>query len=170
MAVVSVWDSKPLQVTILALRAMRSDLRKELYARVRSSVLPDWTQTLADEIGGDLMASRLLLKNTRVKVGTNGIVLEAATRTKPALSGGLQPDPHFYLVEFGATPRKAKVAGRRGNTTYQYERMVNTGMKPRRRAGYYTSKAADKIIKRTLAMWVSSTFQLMNEAFERGER
>lgn len=169
MAVVSVFDSKPLQVTILALRTMRSDLRKEIYKRAREQILPDWNQTLADKIGGDLFASRLLMRNTRVKLGTNGVVLEAATRTKAAVSGGLQPDPQFYLAEFGAVPRKAQVAGRRGSTHYNYERTVNTGMKPRRRTGYYAGKAGDQITKRVLALWVSSTFQLLHEAFEKGE-
>lgn len=170
MAVVSVFDSKPLQVTILALRTMRSDLRKEIYSRARSQILPEWNQTLADKIGGDVLAARLLMKNTRVKVGTGGVVLEAATRTKAAVSGGLAPDPQFYLAEFGAVPRKVPVSGRRGNTRYDYERMVNTGMKRRRRSGYYAGKAGDQIVKRVLSLWVASTFQLLNEAFEKGEK
>lgn len=170
MPVVSTLDSKAIQATILALKTMRADLRKEIYGRARSQILPEWNQTLANEIGGDILASRLLMKNTRVKIGTQGVTIQAATRKKASVSGGLQPNPQWYLAEYGAVPRKVKVRGRRGNTQYEYERMVNTGMKPRRRAGYYGGPAADKIVKRVLALWVSSTFQLLYESFDKGKK
>ena len=168
MAVVSVFDSKQIQATILALKTMRSDLRKEIYKRARSQILPEWRQTLANEIGGDIMASRLLMRNTRVKLGTQGVTLEAATLTKPTTSGGLTPNPQWYLAEYGAVPRSVTVSGRRGNTRYEYKRRVNTGMKKRRRSGYYGGPAADKIVKRVLALWIESVWQLMYESFEKG--
>lgn len=169
MPVVSVWDSKQIQATILALKVARKDLRKEIYARARRLILPEWNESIATLIGGDKFASQMILRNTRVKLG-NSIQLEAATRTKATVSGGLSPDPYFYLAEFGAVPKVVDVQGRRGDTRYTYKRKVNTGLKARTRHGRYGYKAAGKMITRTISLWVESTWQVLYEALEAGEK
>ena len=169
MPVVSTWDSKSIQATILALKVARKDLRKEIYARTRRLILPDWNQSIADNIGGDKFAAQMILRNTRVSVGQT-LQLYAATKTRPTVSGGLSPDPYWYLAEFGANPKVVDVRGRRGDTRYMYRRKVNTGLKPRMREGRYAYKAADKIIKRSISLWVQSTWQILYDAFEAGEK
>lgn len=169
---IRVEDSKELQAAILAMKALDKTLRPEIYARTREKVLPEWT----DEIKGNLaddgfpaLETRLVLKNTKVKVGTQGLSLGAATSTRKAVSGGLKPAQHYYLAEFGATPRVAEISGRRGETRYTYRRKINTGFKPRTRRGRYAYKAAGDIGARAVALWVQSIVQIVYEKTGNGD-
>lgn len=166
----TVWDSKELQATILALKIVGKDLRKEILKRTRDLILKDWDSAVADEIstvGGDIYGTRLTMRNTRVKVGTQGFSLQAATRGTKATSGGLISSKHYYLAEFGADKKVVPVNGRRGNTSYQYKRTVNTGFQRRVKNGRYAFKAAGKIMNRALALYTQTTIQMVYEAFER---
>lgn len=169
MPIVSVFDSKQIQVTILALKLARKDLRKEIYARARRLILPEWNQSIVEYTNGNKFANQLILRNTRVKLG-NSIQLEAATKTRPTISGGLSPNPYWYLAEFGANPKTIEIRGRRGETRYIYKREVNTWSKPRTRHGRYAFRAAEKMINRTISLWAESTWQILYSALEAGEK
>lgn len=164
-----IWESKELQAAILALKIVQKDLRKEILKRTRELILNDWTQSIGDEIstvGGDIYATRLTMRNTRVKVGTQGFTLQAATRNTKATSGGLISGTHYYLAEFGANPKEVPVQGRRGNTRYQYKRTVNTGFQKRVKNGRYAFKASGKIMNRTIALYAQTCIQMVYKAFE----
>lgn len=166
---VTVWDSKELQATILALKIVGKDLRKEILKRTRELILKDWDSAVADEIsavGGDIYGTRLTMRNTRVKVGTQGFALQAATRGTKATSGGLISSEQYYLAEFGADKKVVPVNGRRGATSYQYKRTVNTGFQRRVKNGRYAFKAAGKIMNRALALYTQTTIQMVYQAFE----
>jgi hypothetical protein len=166
---VSVWDSKEIQAAILGLKIVGKDLRREIIRRSREQILGEWDSSIADNIsarGGDIYATRLTMKNTRVKVGTQGFTLEAATRTKKQTSGGLIPATQYHLAEFGANPKVVPVNGRRGATNYQYKRTVNTGFQKRTKNGRYAFKAAGTMMNRFIAMYVQTSMQMIYEAFE----
>lgn len=164
-----IWQSKELQAAILGLKIVQKDVRKEILKRTRELILKDWDRSVADEIssvGGDIYATRLTMRNTRVKVGTQGFALQAATRNTKATSGGLISGKHYYLAEFGADKAVVPVNGRRGNTRYQYKRTVNTGFQRRTKNGRYAFKAAGKMMHRAIALYTQSAIQLIYEAFE----
>jgi hypothetical protein len=168
---VTIWDSKEIQAAILGLKIVGKDLRREIIKRSREQILGEWRSTIAENIserGGDIYATRLVMKNTTVKVGTQGFSLNAATRTKKQTSGGLVPADDYYLAEFGANPKVVNVIGRRGGTNYNYKRTVNTGFQRRvgKHNGRYAFKAAGSIINRTIAMYVQTSIQMIYEAFE----
>jgi hypothetical protein len=165
--------SRELQAVILALKLLDKTLRPELYKRTREKILPEWRDTIMDNLSRDgfpVLESRLILKNTKVSVGTQGISLGAATSVRKAVSGGLKPSQDYYLAEFGADPRVAEIKGRRGTTTYYYKRMINTGFKRRTQRGRYAYKAGAEIAARAVALWVESVVQIVYESFEKGER
>lgn len=166
-----IWQSKELQAAILGLKIVQKDLRKEILKRSRELILKDWNDAVSDEIsmvGGDVYATRLTMRNTRVKVGTQGFALQAATRGTKATSGGLISSQHYYLAELGADPKVVPVNGRRGNTRYDYMRTVNTGFQQRTKRGRYAFKAAGKIMTRTIALYTQTTIQMIYKAFEGG--
>jgi hypothetical protein len=165
--VISVYDSREIQAVILALKVAGKDLRKEIYKRTRDQVLPEWREAIATEIGQGPNASlgaRLVLKNTRVKMGQQEINLEAATRGTRTTSGGLIPSTHYFMAEFGANPRIANISGRRGGTTYNYKRKINTWSTGKVKNGRYAFKAAGDMGYRAVALWVASTVQIFTEA------
>lgn len=164
-----IWESKELQAAVLALKVIDRDLRKEVIKRTRELILKDWDSAVADEIstkGGDIYATRLTMRNTRVKVGTQGFALQAATRGTKATSGGLISSKHYYLAEFGADKKVVPVNGRRGATSYQYKRTVNTGFQRRVKNGRYAYKAAGKMMTRAIALYTQTTIQMVYAAFE----
>lgn len=166
---VTVWDSKEIQAAIIALKIVNKELRREIIKRSRETILNEWDSAIADNIsmvGGDIYATRLVMKNTRVKVGTQGFTLEAATRTKKQTSGGLVPANDYYLAEFGADKKVVPVQGRRGTTRYEYKRTVNTGFQARTQRGRYAYKAAGKLMTRFIAMYTQTAIQMVYEAFE----
>lgn len=166
-----IWQSKELQAAILGLKIVEKDLRKEILKRSRELILKDWSDAVSDEIsmvGGDVYATRLTMRNTRVKVGSQGFALQAATRGTKATSGGLISSQHYYLAEFGADKKVVPVNGRRGNTRYGYKRTVNTGFQRRVKNGRYAFKAAGKIMTRTIALYTQTTIQMIYKAFEGG--
>lgn len=166
-----IWQSKELQAAVLGLKIVEKDLRKEILKRSRELILNDWNDAVSDEIsmvGGDVYATRLTMRNTRVKVGTQGFALQAATRGTKATSGGLISSVHYYLAEFGADKKVVPVNGRRGATNYQYKRTVNTGFQRRVKNGRYAYKAAGKIMTRTIALYTQTTIQMIYKAFEGG--
>ncbi len=106
------------------------------------------------------------MRNTRVKVGTAGFSLQAATRGTKATSGGLISSRDFHLAEFGADKKVVPVNGRRGNTNYTYKRTVNTGFQRRVKNGRYAYKAAGKIMTRAIALYTQTSIQMVYAAFE----
>jgi hypothetical protein len=164
-----IWESKELQAAIIGLKLVDKELRREIIKRSRELILKDWNSAIGEEIstvGGDIYATRLTMKNTRVKVGTQGFTLQAATRSKKQTSGGLIPSKQYYLAEFGANPKVVPVNGRRGNTRYEYKRMVNTGFQKRTKNGRYGYKAAGKIMTRAIALYTQTALQMIYKAFD----
>ena len=158
-------SSPQLEATILAIRLAGKDLRRDIYARSRATILPEWQASLSDRAGANRLAQRVLVSSARVNIGTRGIELTSAKSSK-AIKGGLIPSINFAAIEFGASWRKATVQGRRGSTRYTYTRELNTAFKHRKRAGYIVYPAATIIIKRLAALWVQTTVRTFHEAIE----
>ena len=171
---ISVKGSKELQAVILAMKVVDKELRPEMYQRARDKILPDWQTTLQERINGfkyEALHSALLMKNTRVGIGTQGVNVSAATSTRPIRKGStLTPAGNFYLAEFGANTKEVEVSGRRGNTQYKYRRKVNTGMLSRTRKGRFAYKTSKEIVSRSVALWVQTIVQTVNDAVEKGTR
>jgi hypothetical protein len=168
MAVISAWDSKEVKAVIFALKGANTELRRVIYKRTREKILPEWRDALADQISQgryDALGYALIMKSTRVEVGTENIALWASTSTKKVTRGGLVPARDYYMYEYGGTPHKGEVKGRRGNTTYYYTRMLGTGLPPRTKYGRGAQKAGNKIGMRAVALWIESVVQIYNDAF-----
>ncbi len=170
----SVTGSRELQAVVLALKNVDKTLRPEMYARTRQHILPDWSTGIQERINareGAKLHSALLMKGTRVGVGTQGVKVEAATSSKAIRKGStLKPSANFYLAEFGANPKEVTVNGRRGATSYTYKRTVNTPFLSRSRKGRFTYRVAENIVSRSVAMWVQTVVQVISEAVETGAK
>jgi hypothetical protein len=160
-----VLDSPELEAVILSLRIVGTELRKEIYARSRATIAPEWQGELSNVVGANKLAQRVLVDTARVNVGTRGVTLTAAKGSRK-LSGGFVPNVNFAAVEFGATWRDAKVSGRRGNKRYDYQRKINTGFKHRRAKGYYAYPTGDKFVFRYASLWIATVARTLHDAVE----
>jgi hypothetical protein len=171
--VLSVQGSKQLQAIVLALKTVDKELRPEMYRRTREKILPDWRGGIAEKINARPYANlhaALLLKGTRVGVGTQGVEVHAATNSKPVRAGStLTPQENWQAAEFGTKPRPFTIQGRRGETQYAYQRRIMTGFLPNNRKGKFAFKTGKEIVSRSVAMWVQTTVQVISEAVETGE-
>lgn len=169
----SVKGSRELQAVVLALKSVETELRPEMYRRTREKILPDWAGGIQEKINAKPYAkvnTALLMKGTRVAVGTQGVDVLAAQSTRPVSRGStLTPKQNWAAAEFGTKPRKATIRGRRGDTRYDYQRTIMTGFLPNNRKGKFAFRTAEEIVTRSVAMWVQTVVQVMNEAVEKGE-
>lgn len=165
MSVKFVLDSPELEAAILSLRIAGPELRKQIYARSRQVIAPEWQGALSEAAGGNRLAQKVIVESARVNVGTRGVNLTAAKGSRK-LTGGFVPKENFAAVEFGASWRVGNVNGRRGQTNYKYERKLNTGFKPRRRKGYYAYPTGDKFIFRYASLWISTVARTLHDAVE----
>jgi hypothetical protein len=159
-------SSPQLEATILAIRIAGKELRKDIYARSRATILPEWQSSLSDKAGADRLAQRVLVASARVNIGTRGIELTSAKSTKAINKGGFIPSVNFAAIEFGAKWRKAEIQGRRGNNAYRYHREINTAFQHRKRKGYIVYPTASLMITRLAALWVQTTVRTFHEAVE----
>lgn len=162
------FDSDEVRAASLGLRIAKTELRKEIYARTRSAITPEWQKSIGEKIsesGGNRLASIVLANTARVQVGMNGVKLTSATQSKK-LSGGLVPNQNWQPVEFGSTVRPRQIAGRRGQTSYRYVRKVGTQFKRNRRGGYYVFPAGNEMATRYIALWVSTVARTLHDAVE----
>lgn len=159
-------DDEDLKLVSKIYKAIPADLRRNLYAQARATVLPDFRNAFGKVVAGDKYGVPVLLNTSRVNVSQQYISITAATGTRSVLSGGFKPALHFAAVEFGATWRKARIRGRRGATVYNYEREINKPFRHRRRKGYFFYPFADKYVKRLANLWVESTVRTLRDAAE----
>lgn len=169
----SVKGSKQLQAVVLALKQAEPKLRPEMYARTRQHILPDWTKGIQERINAQPYSkvNTALMKGQRVSVGTQGVTVVAAQSSKGVSKGStLTPRQNWAAAEFGTKPRVAEISGRRGDTRYKYNRKIMTGFLPNNRKGKFAFRTAENIVSRSVALWVQTVVQVMNEAFEEGSK
>jgi hypothetical protein len=127
--------SAELQAALLALRAADRDIRSDINKDARNELNPEWQQQLQAKVSTKLERAALL-PGARLSFGTRGGGALASTRK---LSGGLVPKRDYGPVEFGSSRSK------------QF-RAFN-------RYGYVAHQAAPKVIRRAVAIWVTTIVQ-----------
>lgn len=145
--------SPELQAAILTMRRLDSELRRDIYEGSRAEIGGAWLPALQQR-AGTALERRIILKGARVRVGTDGFSLLAAT-SKKALRNGLVPADDWAGAEFGARPRVLTYKRRStlGNI-HSVTRRINTQFRPRVKDGRVAFDAASELGTRLVAAWV----------------
>lgn len=163
---ISVFESKPLQATLLAVRAANKDVQAEIRKYTKAEMVPDWKTGLAQRAQTDLERS-VLVSTAGVTVSNQNVTLTSATKGRK-LSGGLDPKTDFAPVEFGADPSKRAtydVHGRNGKA-HQVTRHTQRQFAPNRRSGYVVYPTAAVIIPRFASLWVQTCIRTIMDAVD----
>lgn len=145
--------SPELQAAILGMRRLRSDVRKEIYAESRQKLGGLWLPALQKRIKSPL-EQRVILAGARVKVGTDGFTVLAAT-SRRKLSNGLVPAEDWPGAEFGARNRVATYNRRSTlGKVHSVTRTVNRQFGGRQRTGQIAFDAASELGTQLVALWV----------------
>lgn len=158
-----------LLAAILALKGMDRTLRKEVYAATRTELVPAWREVLNLNVRTDLERRVLIAGGARVDAHPEGVRMRAATSTR-AMKGGGGASPALigHAVEWGATPRVAKIDARRRDTgkSYTYSRKINTQLPLRRRSGGPAMDTVAEMAPRWVSLWVQTIIRTMLDAVE----
>jgi len=136
------------------MKAADRDLRLDIYAEARQQLGSAWTPELAKRSNTQL-EQRTFVRGARVKVGTEGFSLLAATSTRP-LSGGWVPAWNWHADEFGARNKRATIDTHSPKgTPYKVTKTINRQLPGRVSDGRIAFDAASVIGTRLVGVWVN---------------
>lgn len=163
---ISVFGSDELQATILALKTLDKETRKQIRTHTKAMVETEWKKALAEQADTRLEHA-VLVATSRVRVSDQNVQLTSATVGR-SLKGGLSPKRDAAAVEFGAArvvvPYQA--TSRKG-TRYTVRRETRNQLKPRNKTGYVVYPAAASIIPRIASLWIQTTARTIYDMLER---
>lgn len=163
---ISVFGSQELQATILALKTLDKETRKQIRTFTKAMVDTEWAKALNAEADTDLERAALVATG-RVRVSDQNVTLTSATVGR-RLAGGLLPKRDAGGVEFGAakvakTYQSTSPKGRRFSVTRETRNQLNA----RKKTGYVVYPAAAQIIPRIAALWIQTTARTIFDMLER---
>lgn len=160
--------SPELQAALLAVKRAGPELRKDIYSDARAELGAAWLPALQQRAQTSL-ERRVLLKGARVRVGTDGFRVMAATSNK-LLSGGLMPSVDWPGAEFGARTFKGSYQRRSpGGKIHQVQRTLNRQFRGRSRDGRIAFDAASEIGTKLVASFVTTIVRVIRRAAQAEE-
>lgn len=163
-----VGDDSRLDAVVLGLKLVERDVRNQVNRSTRSALKPIWQQEMAKKLAGkDVFTTRMLGKG--LVQGGNPPVMRAATSRRPLKGGGgLIPDVHGYLAEFGGRSTLFSRYQRRSENggTHTVARRTMLGLPPTIRAGRVAYPAAAETAPRMASLWVQTFVRAVYDAIE----
>lgn len=169
VARISVWNSRELLATILAIRQAPREIQKQIRQQLKSITTPEWQKAMAEQasiVSAARVSSRVLVQTARVSVSNQNVRLSSATVGRP-LRGGLNPKTEAHALEFGSHDKKTtytatSTRGKRFSVTRHTARQL-----PRRnRKGWVFYPAVAEMVPRVAALMAQTTVRVIAEAFE----
>jgi hypothetical protein len=155
---ISVYGSRELRAATLALKAAGRDLRRDIYARMRATMNPEW-QDAVNRRTRTRLSQVTIGRKVQIKAG-NPPVLMAATSTRRVSKkgGGLIPSVHWAGIEYGTNDPDAYSEYRRRSANGGSHRVRRRVMRhlPARSRGRVLGPAVAEIAPRLASLAVQS--------------
>lgn len=165
---ISVFDSKPLQATLLSIRLANREVQANIRKFTKTEVSPDWQAEVLDRTETRLEV-RVLADTARVRVSNQNVMLQSAMIGRK-MAGGAKPSEIARATEFGANREtKATYTAHRHGKPYRVTRRTRAQFRPIRRKGYVVYQAAQKMIPRYASLWVQTTMRTILDAIDGGK-
>lgn len=162
----SVKDSRDLQLTVLAIEAAGTGLRRAVRNENRAIIGPQWAAEVHKR-SATVQQSRTLVATAKVKVTDKRVTLTSASTSRKVLSGGAKPSLTGRGFEFGGGHNKiVSYKSKRKGTSFTVTRHTARQMPAGRRSGYVVYPSFAEIAPRALALWTQTTVKIIAEAFE----
>jgi len=163
---ITVFGSQELQATLLALKTLDRETRKQIRTHTKTMAEKEWGNALKEHALTTL-EHKVLVATARVAVSDQNVTLKSASVGRK-LSGGLNPKTDAAAVEFGADPGKVTYqATNRQGTTYNVTRNTRAQLRPRKSTGYVVYPAAASIIPRIASLWIQTTARTIYDMLDR---
>ena len=158
---------RELRAAVLAMKAAKKDMRKQINDSMRGTFNPVWRQLLAQNMGGFSPADDMVLKGARIAAGNPPRLVAAASRRR--YGRALIPVRDWHLVEYGMRdhPTTYRRSSRKGGT-HEVTRVIGTGWPARTTKGRILGPATRQILPRITAYWIQSVKKAYITAIEKG--
>lgn len=160
---------RELRAAVLAMRRADSTIRRDVSARLRTTMNPAWRTSIAHHLTG-IPQERILLAGARIAAGNPPQLVTANSKRKTGRGGGLIPSIHWHAFEYGAsnhTPRTYTRRNRGGTGDHRVTRNVTAGLPPRNNSGRVIGPAVAAILPRIAAFWAQSVVRAFMDAAEK---
>jgi hypothetical protein len=165
---ISVWSSKEIQATILALKGMEREIAKQVRAATKAMIQPEWQKAVAEH-SNTRLEGRALVQTARASVSDQNVSLQSAAIGRK-LSGGYTPSQLAHSAEFGADRsfrRSYEARSSKGKTYTVRNRRTRAQFAERNLKGRVVYPAAAQVIPRLASLWIQTTIRTFYELIER---
>ena len=158
---------RELRAAVLAMKAAKKEMRKQINDSMRSTFNPVWKQLIAESMGGFSPADDMVLKGARIAAGNPPRLI--AANSKRRYGRALVPVEHWHLVEYGIHDHNVSYTRRsRKGGSHEVTRMIGTGWPNRTRRGRVLGPATRMILPRITSFWIQSVKKAYIDAIEKG--
>lgn len=146
---VSATASPALRATILAIKTVDRDVRRDVRQQTKAVAAPAWQRAL-DHAAHTVQETRTIADTAKITVSDQNVRVRAGAGRRRVLSGGATPAGTARGFEFGSARRK------------QFKRF--------NRRGYVFYPAVVEMGPRILALWTQTTLRRIHLALEGSSR
>lgn len=158
---ISLLIDSPLRDLALSMRAVPTDIKREISKHTKSAARPIWKQETRER-AMTRVQQRVLVDSADVSVTARNVTFRAGGRGQ--LSSGVPVSRLARSAEFGMNASKPiSSTSKKGKA---YTRTAGNTFGPNRRGGYVTYPAAREAIPRVASLWVQTARRTIHEAIE----
>ncbi|AZS40046.1 hypothetical protein CVS54_01368 [Microbacterium oxydans] len=158
---ISLLIDSPLRDLALAMRAVPTDVKKEIGSQTKKAGKPIWFEETRGRAATRIQ-QRVLVNSADVSVTARNITFKAGGKGR--LSSGTEVPRLARSAEFGMNPGKQIASkSKKGKA---YTRSAGNAFGPNRRAGNVAYPAAREAIPRVASLWVQTARRSIHEAIE----
>lgn len=153
-----------IRAAVLAMKRADKDLRKDINARTRATMGPEWTQGLADHV--TRTTDRVILAGARIAAGNPPQLV--AGNSKRKVGRALVPVENWPLWEYGTNQHYRHEYTRRskGGGTHTVKRDTMAGQRRRSRTGYVIGPTVATLLPRLASLWVQTIVRTYLDALD----
>lgn len=149
-----------LRAAVLAMKRADSSVRRDVAARMRETMNPEWRQEVTSRAGGGMEAA-MLTAGVRIAGGNPAQLVAASSRRRVGSGGGLVPDRHWAGYEYGANRNSVStVTSPRGKS---FKRHTKRHL-PARGKGRVLEPAVKNLLPRIASFWAQSVVKAFMDA------
>lgn len=157
---ISLLIDSPLRDLALAMRAVPTDIKREIGKATKAAAKPIWTEETRER-GETRLQQRVLVSSADVNVSARNVVLRSGGRGK--LANGTPVSRLARAAEFGMNPGKEIQSTSKTGTPYT--RTAGAAFGPNT-AGNVVFPAARGAIPRLASLWVQTARRTIHESLE----
>ena len=158
---ISLLIDSPLRDLALAMRAVPTDIKREISARTKAAAKPIWSQETRER-AATRVQQRVLVNSADVSVTARNVTFKSGGKGR--LSSGVPVERLARSAEFGMNASKPISSKSKKGTAYT--RTAGNTFGPNRRAGNVVYPAAREAIPRVASLWVQTARRTIHEAIE----